>query len=110
MREITWLDNSNGRASKETEVRVYVEKNEKYTRCTFYGTAAAKVTRKDHMKIGISGDRIYFDEAQERGYKLSKSGKNMYVRMPGKKTDWAGDYKLVYDAEMKLWYIERRTK
>lgn len=110
MREIEWLENNNRRASDETEVRIYVEKNEKYTRCTFYGTASAKVTRKDHMKIGLSGDRIYFGEANERGYKLCKSGKNRYVRMPGKKAAWVGDYKLVYDAEMQLWFIERRTK
>lgn len=110
MREITWLEGNASRAGKDVEVRVYVEKNEKYTRCTFYGTSVVKVTRKDHMKIGLSGNRIYFDEAYDKGYKISRSGKNMYVRMPGVKPDWAGDYKLNYDAELKLWYIERRTK
>ena len=110
MREIAWIDGGNNRIADGTEVRIHVEKGGKYTRCTFYGTSIAKVTRKDYVRIGLSKDRIYFDEARERGYKVSKGGKNVYVRMPGQKDGWDGDYKLNYDAEMKLWYVERRTK
>ncbi len=110
MREIIWLESKSNRVPDGTEVRIRVEKSQKHTRITFYGTSIAKITRKEHVKVGISLERVYFDEANERGNKVCKTGKNVYIRLPGIKPDWEGDYKLNYDAELKLWYIERRKK
>lgn len=107
MREIEWIEAKYVRHCGDTEVSVRLSTNGKgvvTTRVTFYGSSLAKITRREHIRVGMSLNRMYFQEAQSGGYKVSKQKS---VRIPGKKDDWVGEYKLMFDGEMGLWYIQK---
>ena len=67
-----------------------------------------------HLVVAISGERLYFkEETKEIGYKISScSSKN--TRVVSIKDDalidfvitHSGDYKLLYDRELKLFYVD----
>lgn len=80
----------------------------------------AKLTKNEHVVIAISGTRVYFKEASPaEGFKLTcfnKSRSNCNFRVStdivplSEKGVELGDYRLMFDPMVKLYYIDIAKK
>lgn len=111
--KIEWLENTGRR--EHLDVYIVAEKkgeNTTGTRIVFCNGAQHKVTKAEQLLVGFAGDRLYFDEATPRsGYKLRGYGTNSgsrYVRIRKAIPDFYGEHRLIFDADQKLWYVNKR--
>lgn len=68
----------------------------------------------DRLVYAILGNRVYFKEDNERGYRLSSMGnndENKVIKIQSAEL-WkmAGEYELRRDPELNLWYIEKEAE
>ena len=111
--EINWIENVRSTVTCNHEVRItnITSCGRKYTNIAFYKNSHHKVTDGTMMKVGIASGRMYFDNAPSKGFKSSKGSTYMYyIRIPGWKEEFVGEYDLIFDAESKVWFIATNKK
>jgi len=71
----------------------------------------------DHITVARLGDRLYIKKADAKnGFKLQGKAHSsrMYVQIPMKslnvKADWIGDYRLWWNSERELFYIDNERR
>lgn len=104
-----WLEKNATRkyTNSTADISVTVTKNGSYF--TFRNNCTAKVTKGDYIKIGMTADRMYFDDGDiSTGYKLfgreqGKQNKHVHLRRILKRFE--GEYELSWDSKEGLYYI-----
>ena len=103
--EIQWLEAKNSRF-KDKEVRIAVNHGKTpHTQVVFYNGSANKVSDGDKISVGIAGHRMYFKKGGMFNLHQYPAKNAKYVRLPGLKEDFSGEFNLAFDAENKCWYV-----
>lgn len=112
MEQIKWIEHGRERVGDGTEVavKIYIPPKKgasPYTNIVFYNGASNKITKNDYVKVGVTRNRIYFDESIS-GFKFAKNGKTARrLRLPSLLEEFEGQYRLQFDAERKMWFVQK---
>ena len=106
------LDKAYNRTQFDGEVIMSYENHGKDTRIQFKfrKNSSYKITHGDYIVIAKDGNKIYFKESDNRGFKLgdyAKNARNIKVKMDklAIREDDLGEYNLEFDTEYHLHYI-----
>ena len=104
-----------GKTTSHEDISIsLVGKKETAVCIIFRNNADRTISKTDFVTVAISGEKLYFKgETEEIGFKMSKRCNESTAKTTIKNGDLidfalthSGDYKLQYDRELKLFYID----
>ena len=115
---ITWFDKQQTKRTSQTGPDISVAVNKKNgklsaTVIAFRRNLENLITKTDYLKIGVSENRLYFMGADEKtGWKMVKKGCEQTARVACGTVlqDFVGDYDLMFEPNLRLYYIDKEYK
>lgn len=114
---VTREKSSGGSTPKNVEVSVTFIKKGETISFSFSDTACRYLSNPSHIIAASNGNRIYFKAADKTtGFKMSSSAStsrkasDISAKKLGVGTAWIGYYRLEYDKELGLFYIDLNGK
>lgn len=106
------LDKTQNRTQFDGEVIVSYENHgeEKRVQFKFRKNSSFKITTGCHIVVARDGNKVYFKESNERGFKLGEYSNNTRVikiklRKFHIEEKYLGEYNLEFDSSLRLHYI-----